>query len=67
MSRLDENEESRAARHAKLTEACRMIIEAIGEDPLRDGLLRTPDRYASALLFLTQGYEERIEGTTDQR
>jgi GTP cyclohydrolase IA len=35
----------------------RAIIESIGENPDRDGLVRTPHRAARAMEFLTQGYE----------
>jgi GTP cyclohydrolase I len=32
------------------------MLEALGEDPKRDGLLRTPERVEKALRFLTSGY-----------
>lgn len=39
-----------------MEEQIRKILRAIGEDPDREGLLRTPRRVAEALKFLTQGY-----------
>lgn len=37
-----------------------LLIE-IGEDPKREGLVRTPERVAKAYKFLTRGYEQDIE------
>lgn len=46
----------------RIAEAVKTIIECLGEDVQREGLLRTPVRYAEAMLFLTQGYEQSVEG-----
>jgi len=39
----------------------RAIISALGEDPAREGLLRTPHRAAKAMEFLTQGYRQDVQ------
>ncbi|BFZ06943.1 hypothetical protein BsWGS_09983 [Bradybaena similaris] len=38
----------------------RRIIEHLGEDPTRQGLLKTPERAAKAMMFFTKGYKENI-------
>ncbi len=44
-----------------LAQSYRNLLEAIGEDPERQGLQRTPIRAARALEFLTQGYRRNLD------
>jgi GTP cyclohydrolase I len=62
LARLNATPEERTAREQKLADAVKVLLECIGEDPERDGLLKTPERYAKALLWMTKGYEERLPG-----
>jgi GTP cyclohydrolase I len=39
-----------------MAQACRTILQCIGEDPDREGLQKTPERWAKALLYLCHGY-----------
>lgn len=40
-----------------LADHCRGVLDLIGENTHREGLVKTPERYAKAMQFLTQGYE----------
>ena len=44
-----------------MEEQYRAILEMIGEDPRRGGLLDTPARAAKAMSFLTRGYDETLK------
>lgn len=49
-----------ADRITRMTAAVQTILEEIGEDPQREGLQKTPERVARALLFLTQGLKKPL-------
>ena len=59
-ARLEASPEEAGQRLDKLQGAVRTILECIGEDPDREGLRGTPERYARAMLFFTKGYEENV-------
>ena len=42
----------------QIAEHVREILRLLGEDPEREGLIKTPDRVAKALQFTTKGYQE---------
>ena len=46
---------------ATTQELYREMIRRVGEDPTRDGLLRTPDRMEKSMAFLTRGYAQTVE------
>jgi GTP cyclohydrolase I len=50
-----------AANIEELSVIYRRVLQLIGEDPEREGLLRTPLRVAKALHFLTNGYNMNAE------
>ena len=60
--RLNATPAEKLEREQRLAGAVRTILECLGEDPDREGLQKTPERYAKALMWMTRGYEERLKG-----
>ena len=48
-----------------LTEVYRKSLMLLGEDPEREGLIKTPERVAKAMQFLTQGYQMNARAILD--
>jgi GTP cyclohydrolase I len=51
-------DESSSLSSASTQELLREVLVRLGEDPERDGLLRTPERMQKSLEYLTKGYQE---------
>jgi GTP cyclohydrolase I len=50
-----------AAKLAGMEQSFLALLEAIGEDPQREGLRRTPSRAARAFEFITNGYRQNLD------
>ena len=50
---------------AKIASLVRGLLVELGEDPARDGLLKTPARVAKSLAFLTQGYRQSVRSVVN--
>jgi GTP cyclohydrolase IA len=55
---LNDNKDAKPECVASLV---RRMITLIGEDPEREGLKKTPERYEKALKFLTSGYHQNVD------
>ncbi len=45
-------------KNREFEELIRKVLEQLGEDPTREGLIKTPSRVAKSLQFLTEGYSQ---------
>ena len=55
------HENNSSAGDESIAGLVRKMIVQLGEDPNREGLRRTPERFEKALRFLTSGYEQNVE------
>ena len=63
LGNLDENKKMKKNNIQELTEA--LLLE-LGENPNREGLIKTPERVAKAWKFFSKGYYENIEEITNR-
>lgn len=59
---LDHRPPTREALLPEMSRSYRLLLSSLGEDPDRQGLLKTPERAAKAMLFFTKGYDQCIDG-----
>ena len=58
--RLQVRENPETTRPEPLQPLMRNLLTSLGEDPTRDGLLKTPERMEKSLRWLTRGYEMNV-------
>ncbi|NJK40550.1 MAG: GTP cyclohydrolase I FolE [Acaryochloridaceae cyanobacterium SU_2_1] len=54
-------ETPREVTFEEMQESVETMLLGVGEDPQREGLLKTPKRVAEAMRFLTSGYQQSLE------
>lgn len=58
---LDHKPPTREALLPDMAQSYRLLLGGLGENPDRQGLLKTPERAAKAMLFFTKGYDQSLE------
>lgn len=59
---LDHKPPTREDLIPNMAAAYRELLGSLGEDPDRQGLVKTPERAAKAMLFFTKGYDQTLDG-----
>lgn len=59
---MKKNKEPDAKKIAVLV---KKLLTELGEDPTREGLVKTPDRVARSLIFLTRGYRQNVKAVVN--
>ncbi|XP_057323194.1 GTP cyclohydrolase 1 isoform X2 [Microplitis mediator] len=58
---LDHRPPTKEALLPEMSKSYRRLLRSLGEDPDRQGLLKTPERAAKAMLFFTKGYDQSLD------
>ncbi len=58
---MDEGKRTTGTDTLELRSLVEQMLYLLGEDPTREGLVRTPERVEKALRFFTQGYQQDID------
>lgn len=61
MQLQDRNDELKDDDKNTIAWHIREVMKLIGEDPNREGLLKTPERFEEAMKFLTSGYHQNVD------
>ena len=52
-------------RHEQFLTAAQQILQASGDDPTREGLLKTPERVAKSYEYLLRGYQQNLDSVVN--
>ncbi|VDM99935.1 unnamed protein product [Thelazia callipaeda] len=63
---FEDEEQSKECHLNDMIQAYKSIISHIGEDVERQGLLKTPERAAKAMLYFTKGYEQNLDDVLNE-
>ncbi|XP_023318521.1 GTP cyclohydrolase 1 isoform X1 [Trichogramma pretiosum] len=58
---LDHRPPTREALLPQMSHSYKLLLKALGENVEREGLLKTPERAAKAMLFFTKGYDQSLD------